>query len=509
MASLPELARGQTALGPGDIARLERLVAAWGLLADLCFSDLLLWTRTRPTGGEFVVLAHVRPTTSQTIYRTDWTGRTLEESARPLLGRTLSAGEILDGEIEHSVLTEQVRVLAIPVRAGERTIAVLTRESAPSVGRQPGELERIYINVFNRFARMIAAGDFPFVEQVDEDEVTPRVGDGVLVVDDAGRIEFSSPYAVSALLRLGVRGGTDGMRFAELGLDGSFVTRSMRLGHSVGVELENGLDTTVVARSVPLIDAGRTSGAVVLTRDISELRSRDRLLKSKDAAIREIHHRVKNNLQTISSLLRLQSRRLDSDEAKVALEESVRRIRSIALVHETLSREAGDDVAFVEIVRPLVRMVEEGLSSPDRPLDLKVVGDAGKLPATMATPLAVVLTELLQNVVDHAYPDGRADAVGLGVVELATHGHELCGRVVDDGVGLPDGFTLESTTGLGLQIVRTLVDTELSGTIEMTRADGEGDRPGTEVVVRVPYEKVLSDHREALADATRPPDGGR
>jgi two-component sensor histidine kinase len=102
-----------------------------------------------------------------------------------------------------------------------------------------------------------------------------------------------------------------------------------------------------------------------------------------------------------------------------------------------------------------------------------------------------------------------ADDVGQAVVELGNDGQELRVRVVDDGVGLPEGFTLESTTGLGLQIVRTLVTTELSGTIEMTRADGVGDRPGTEVVVQVPYEKVLSEHREALADATRPPDGGR
>jgi two-component sensor histidine kinase len=407
------------------------------------------------------------------------------------------------------VLSEQVRVLAIPVRVDGRTIAVLTRESVSSLGRPPGELERIYIDVFNRFARMIAAGDFPFYEQVDADELAPRVGDGATLLDESGRIEFSSPNAVSALLRLGVHGVTEGMLLSELGLEGSFVSRSMRVRLPMTVELENGLDTTVVARCVPLIEGGRTTGAVVLTRDISELRSRDRLLKSKDATIREIHHRVKNNLQTISSLLRLQSRRLDSREAKAALEESVRRIRSIALVHETLSREAGDDVPFVEIVRPLVRMVEEGLSSPDRPLDFKVVGDAGRLPATIATPLAVVLTELLQNVVDHAFPDGSADDVGQTIVELANDGQTLCVRVVDDGVGLPPGFSLEASTGLGLQIVRTLVTTELSGSIEMTPGDGTGERRGTVVEVRVPYRTLLDAHLEALADATRPPEGGQ
>ena len=135
----------------------------------------------------------------------------------------------------------------------------------------------------------------------------------------------------------------------------------------------------MLVRCIPLLEDHKVSGGVVLVRDISELRRRDRLLLSKDATIREIHHRVKNNLQTISSLLRLQGRRLESAEAKAAVEESVRRIRSIALVHETLSREAGDDVDFNEIVRPLAAMVEEGLQSPDRPVRLTIEGDAGQL----------------------------------------------------------------------------------------------------------------------------------
>jgi two-component sensor histidine kinase len=227
---------------------------------------------------------------------------------------------------------------------------------------------------------------------------------------------------------------------------------------------------------------------VVLTRDVSELRRRDRLLLSKDATIREIHHRVKNNLQTISSLLRLQGRRFTSPEAKMAIEESVRRIRAIALVHETLSREAGDDVAFVEIVRPLVRMVEEGMSSEDRPVSFAVEGDAGFLPATVATPLSVVLNELLQNAIDHAFPaslDLQA-APGRVVVRLANDGERLNATVVDDGVGLPEGFSLDAAPGLGLSIVRTLVTSELMGTISLERGDGAGSRPGTVVRLDVP-----------------------
>ena len=419
MATLTELARFHTSLDGRSVKHLQRLVAGWGLLADFCFADLLLFAPTvdAPDGERFLVLSQVRPSTSQTVYRADWIGTTVDEEERPLVARAFRLGEIIEGEATIAALKERVRVLCIPVRCGGEVIGVLTRESAPSFGRQPGELERTYVDIFNRFARMIAAGDFPFDAQDAETEEAPRVGDGVILLDAAGRVEYTSPNGVSALHRIGVHANAEGLRFGEFGVDDSLVQTAFSIGAPVTEELEGPADVSVLIRCIPLLDHGSVSGAVVLTRDVSELRRRDRLLLSKDATIREIHHRVKNNLQTISSLLRLQGRRFTSPEAKMAIEESVRRIRAIALVHETLSREAGDDVAFVEIVRPLVHMVEEGMSSEDRPVRFSVEGDAGFLPATVATPLAVVLNELLQNAIDHAFPPeprpaGRAGSRG-------------------------------------------------------------------------------------------------
>ena len=194
---------------------------------------------------------------------------------------------------------------------------------------------------------------------------------------------------------------------------------------------------------------------------------------------------MKNNLQTVSSLLRLQSRRLESPEARAAVEESVRRIASIAVVHETLAHAVGDEVPFIDVVRPLVRMVEEGLSSPDQPIHFSIIGDAGVLPAHVATPLAVVLTELLQNVVEHAYPAGRETKPGQVLVELGRDGATVRVRVVDDGVGLPSDFAIGSATGLGLTIVRTFVESDLGGTIEMRpRAGATGTY--CELLVPVP-----------------------
>jgi two-component system, sensor histidine kinase PdtaS len=490
MASLAELARFHTSLDTRSLGHIQRLVAGWGLLSDFCFADLLLFAPTAGStdGDRFLVLGQVRPSTSQTVYRADWVGVEVNEEERPLVTRAFRLGEIIEGETTISALKERVRVLCIPVRCEGEVIGVLTRESAPSFGRQPGELERTYVAIFNRFARMIAAGDFPFDAQDLETEEAPRVGDGVILLDASQRVEYTSPNGVSALHRIGVHANAEGLRFDELGLDDSQVRTAFTGMAPVTEELEAGPEVTVLIRCIPLIEHGTVSGAVLLTRDISELRRRDRLLLSKDATIREIHHRVKNNLQTISSLLRLQGRRLDSPEAKGAIEESVRRIRSIALVHETLSREAGDDVAFIEIVRPLVRMVEDGMSSPDRPVRFSVEGDGGVLPAQVATPASVVLNELLQNAIDHAFPSGidLLAAPGSVTVALANNGSRLVATVRDDGIGLPEAFDLATSPGLGLSIVRTLVTSELMGTISMRRAGGPDGRPGTVVELDLP-----------------------
>jgi two-component sensor histidine kinase len=499
VASLAELARFFTRLDTAAVAHLQRLSASWGLLADFCFADLLLFgvvgEPREDARNRFVVLGQVRPTTAQTVYRADWVGTVLEEDDRPLVGRAYRLGEIIEGEIVISPLKERVRVLCIPIRHRGRVVGVLTRESAPSFGRQPGELERTYVDVFNRFARMIANGDFPFDAEDAPSEEAPRVGDGVIVLDASGRVEYTSPNAVSTLHRLGVHANAEGLRFSDLGLEETVVRTAFALGAPVTEELPRGVEITVLMRGIPLLDHGAVTGAVVLLRDISELRRRDLLLLSKDATIREIHHRVKNNLQTISSLLRLQGRRLRPGEARTAIEESVRRIRSIALVHEILSREAGDDVPFVDIVKPVVSMVADSMISPEHPIRFEVEGDGGVLPASLATAMAVVLNELLQNAVDHAYPPelDLTGSPGQVKVSIVRDGRTLRMDVHDDGVGLPPDFDVDATTGLGLSIVRTLVTSDLSGDIAVARGTGDRGRPGTEVSLTVPVDEEGDD----------------
>ncbi len=480
MSTLDDLALARTSLEGHDLLHVERLVAAWEPLSDLSFADLLLLAPIMgEEGHRFVVLAQIRPVTGQTNYPQDLVGTVVDEVERPLLARSWRSGDGARGDTSALGAKERVRVQVTPVRRAGRLIGLVSREEPMTLARRSGELERTYFDVYDRFAGMIAAGRFPFDVDEVEMESAPRVGDGVIVIDAETRVKFASPNAVSSLHRMGIHAYAQQQRLADVGFDDAAARSAMLLHLPVAEEIERD-DVSVLVRVLPLVDQKQPAGALVLLRDVSDLRRRDRLLLSKDATIREIHHRVKNNLQTIASLLRLQGRRLTSPEARAALAESERRIRSIAIVHETLSREAGDVVSLNEIVRPLARLVEDTSSTPEHTIRFKVEGDAGDLPGEVATPLAVVLNELMQNAVDHAFPE-RSSEASVEITLARTDGHVEI-EVRDNGTGLPQAFTLEGSRGLGLSLVQALVTSELQGSIEMH------DDNGTSVRVRVPVE---------------------
>ena len=236
-----------------------------------------------------------------------------------------------------------------------------------------------------------------------------------------------------------------------------------------------GAEATLLLRVIPVTRSdgrvrGDRDGAVVLLRDVTDLRLREKQLVSKEATIREIHHRVKNNLQTVAALLRLQARRMEAPEARAALEEAVRRVGSIALVHETLSRRFDESVAFDEIADRLLRTVLD-VGGPQ--VRVERVGTFGLLPAEVATPLAMVLTELVQNAAEHGFPEqaqqGRAGRVTVAVNRIRDR---VRMRVSDDGVGLPADF--DPARSLGLSIVSTLVEAELGGTLTFESRPGRG-----------------------------------
>ncbi|HJR90377.1 MAG TPA: histidine kinase N-terminal domain-containing protein [Aeromicrobium sp.] len=466
MPSLDEIARSRTALRPDDIAWLHAVVTDWQIVADLAFADLVLWVPDAEERGQWAA-AQIRPTTGPTTLLEDVAG-----SFRP-------ADVVADADAEHTV----------PVVHGGRACATIEVRAAGHEGRTTSALETAYRSSAHDLLAMIAAGAFPFVGARSDVADSLRVGDGFIRLAATGVVEYASPNALSAFRRLGLVGDLEGAALgavtAEL-VDGRPTHRGVRgllQGREPGeAEITND-DVAVALRLIPLSPEGRPVGAIVLLRDVTELRRRERQLVSKEATIREIHHRVKNNLQTVAALLRLQGRRMAEPAAREALEDAVRRVGSIALVHETLSQSFDETVDFDDVADRLLRSVldvagdgEGGKVTGQR------IGSFGSIPGETATALAMVLTELIQNAAQHAYPESSGPgAVGRSGVSVAANRirDRLRVRVSDDGVGMPDD--IDPGASLGLSIIRTLVESELNGTLRFEA----GRRGGTTVTIEL------------------------
>jgi two-component sensor histidine kinase len=218
---------------------------------------------------------------------------------------------------------------------------------------------------------------------------------------------------------------------------------------------------------------------LVLVEDLTEARRREAEIKVKEATIREVHHRVKNNLQTIASLLRIQARRTGSEEARDALAEATERVAAMAVVHDLLAGSDDERIDFAQAARTVVDLVSRGLLGEDARIELPVSGSTGELDAHHATSLALVVAELVHNAIEHGFEPGDQGRVEVTMRRVPG---EIVLMVRDDGKGMPAGFVLHSSANLGLEIVRTVVEDDLRGTL------GFSAGKGTTVTVRVPLE---------------------
>ena len=326
------LVNEHTDVSSGDLDHLTALVEDWALIADLSLSDLVLWLPTWNDAGA-VAVAHVRPTTAPTSVPDEVVGVFQPEGRSAALDQAMMFGRSVHGR-DHARPLVPTGVEAYPIHRREgvqrsadwesdagrdRGVVGVVVRHASDAPRVAGQLEDFYLSTADRLFSMVVAGRFPVVETVTGASGHPRVGDGVLRVDPQGVVEYASPNAMSALRRLGWPADVVGSDFSSVvtrlarrhaALDSSVteLVRGIRAGRA---EIE-GSRATVLLRSIPLMRdvlPDERDGAVILLRDTTDLRRKERALLSKDATIREIHHRVKNNLQTVAALLRLQSRR--------------------------------------------------------------------------------------------------------------------------------------------------------------------------------------------------------
>ena len=488
MPTLTAMVRRFGVSHPADEEWLHLLVGDWQMLSDLSFADLVLWV---PDGeGGFVAVAQARPSTGATVHDEDVVGTRLVRGQRPQVDTAYDAGRICREADPDWLDGVPVREETIPVVRAGRTIAVLSRDSSLNVPRTPSRLELTYLQCADALARMIAEGAFPTIGAgTGQRRGAPRVGDGLVRLDVEGVVLYASPNARSDFRRLGSTGELVGRYLAEVTaglLDSAHaVDESLPLVLMGRAPWRCDVDSrgaSLSLRAVPLTERGVRTGALVLCRDVTEVRRREQELMTKDATIREIHHRVKNNLQTVAALLRMQTRRIESPEAKSALQEAMRRVETIALVHETLTRGLEETVDFDEVMSRGLLMVAD-LAARRGAARLSRSGSFGVVQADDATALALVITELVTNAVEHGLR-GATGSVVLNAERSGQDGRVLRATITDDGQGLPPGF--DPHRSMGLRIVQALVEGELRGRVGWETPEGGGTRVVVEALLRPP-----------------------
>jgi two-component sensor histidine kinase len=456
MLQIDELLKNQSNLSADAINHLKKIASDWHLIADLSFADLAIWLENK--SGKQLAVAQVRAATAATVFPKDFVGDEVTE---------LFKGDGVD---------------YFPIKFNGEVIANIARHSNADATRSSGRLEGEYQAIAQQLLDMVGEGSFPFATAISSLNPSPRVGDGFIRLDKNGAITYASPNGRSTFSRLGWESELEELQLSVI---------ASAINHKAVNQIQEQIDLNEVSQIelesrggaieltlLPLLNSGLRLGSVVLLHNVTEIRRRERELLLKDATIKEIHHRVKNNLQTVSALLRLQSRRVEDLKARGALDEAVRRISSIALVHETLSASGKDEVDFDSVVDSLIgHAVDLAPRATNHVTDIAVkrLGNLGALDPKIATPLSLVITELVANAIEHGLTTkgSKVDVI------FSRTGGSCVVKIEDDGVGLPEGFNLKESSNLGLQIVRTLTESELKGTLEI-----HGSEKGTTAQLR-------------------------
>jgi two-component sensor histidine kinase len=464
-----------------DRAFLKTVEGQSPIVADVSRADILLYGCLKE-GGTAVVLYHARPHSISPIYPHLVIGHEVDGNQEPLVVDALVKGRFQQGA--HRLIANGAPIMkqVFPVRrpGANQIIGAYSVETNLLEHERHRRRRRPFQRALFQLQRMLQRG-----KVVGGESLSPfGEHDGIIVADSDQVIRYASGIATNLYRRIGYPGGLVGHHLGDLETGDDELARvTLRQFRCQEREEETG-GRQWVKKAIPLLDLPRSrpfswlrggwdsqepSHVLLLVRDSTESRRREQELKVKTAMIQEVHHRVKNNLQTIAALLRMQVRRIDNGDARVAVEEAISRIVSVAVIHEFLSNQDSTIINIRDVSNRILNLTRQELVSPDRNIRFELEGPPIYLPARQATACALVINELLQNALEHGFEE---QSVGYVRLTLQDEGDRVVVRIRDDGSGLPDDFSIDKSPNLGLQIVRTLVKEDLKGTIEMRNGDG-------------------------------------
>jgi len=456
---------------------LENVRKALPIAADISRSDIFLFF---PGDRRFCVAVHARSHAMATLYLEKQAGRCLTQEERPWMFQA-----VVKGDYAHQVLKEipdvrtevQQQVWPILDDSGQVIAAVGACTNAVELARHKRR-SHSFQRALAHFFWTLVSGNLRGCEDL------PPFSDrsGLIFIDGLGRYRYLSGIAANIYRHLGY---LDDLRMRAMS---EVAAGDDELVHRAWKEQRCRFSETVLRRhilqysAIPLFgqpdhlsfwERLRWSqkshdryGAILLVNDITEERERAQELKVKSAMIKEVHHRLKNNLQLLISIMRMQIRRVHAEEARTLLKEDMNRLLSMSVIHEALSYGEGNNLNLKDVIRQIVSQTQMSMVDPRRHIRIHLVAaDDVVLPTNKVTTCALVFNELLLNAVKHGFGKQQSGEIRIYLYDK----QDQVALIMDDsGQGLPENFSPAENASIGLDIIHTLVQDDLKGSITFT-----------------------------------------
>jgi two-component sensor histidine kinase len=454
MSEVYKLCKKFTNLSDEDISKLEIISETLQGIADLVKADVFIDCPTRYPDAA-IVIAEAKPTNAPSLYKGSVVGQLALRANEPAVLRTLEIGMVTRDLKATTQEFISVKQTVHPIKnKHDKTIGVLIVEKDITQNINNNICMEILAETNERLSELLNTKG-----NGSEKSITNHIDDAIIIFDETGIVVFTNPVAEELYKKLGYKDELLGMHFDNVSLYNCSLKDILENNKCEVFEIDIGQLSFQVKY---VVQNSRGFSLVMFIRDITEVKQKEKELILKSVAIKEIHHRVKNNLQTIASLLRLQTRRINNEEFRSALSESINRILSIAATHEILAQQGIDDVNIKEVIIKVKRNIMRCYNVENRNIKVSVEGDEFTINSDKATSIALIINELLQNSLKYAFKN-RED----GNITITIQKGRLYSTIsiVDDGVG----FDVNSIkpNSLGLNIVKSLVKDKLNGNLNI------------------------------------------
>lgn len=439
-----------------DIEKIERVVETVQMLSNILNVDVFIDCPTKDK-DKGIVVYHARPE-KNSLYSKNISGEIAVSSKEPAVFRTFLTG--LPSRNYKAINQEEQQVF--------QNIIPIFNESGEVIGVIIVEYRDLEKDYFRFDAFNLTASNLLKELDLSRNSIPDFVKDGIVVFNQDGIVVYVNKIAKTIYQMLGYPNNVLGESFQNIVLTKNKL-EDILLGEKIdSQEIEISNIILNISYFVPCLEE-KNCNVIMLIRDVTKEKNSEQELILKSMVIKEIHHRVKNNLQTIASLLRIQKRRVDNDEVKKILTETINRILSIAITHEILSENGMDSLSIKMIIQLLYKNFFENILDKNKKIEFNMYGDDFVIDSNKATSIALVINELVQNALHYAFVGRNEGKINI-TIKKGVFFSKI--TVSDNGVGMDEKKYRDNS--LGLMIVERLIVDKLQGNFELKSKINQG-----------------------------------